>query len=127
VGQHLAAFAALAAVLTASGLYGLLAYSVNSRLREFGVRAAIGEMPRELVSMVLREALLLTVPGLAAGAILSFSVTSFMRRLVYRLSPTDPLSIGRAAAFLIPVTILSGWLPARRAAAADPAAALRAE
>jgi predicted permease len=123
----LAVFAALAAVLTAAGLYGLLAYSVNSRRREFGVRAAIGARPRELVSMVLREALLLTVPGLAAGAILSFLLTGIMRSAVDQLSPTDPLAIGSAAVFLILVTILSGWLPARRAAATDPAAALRAE
>jgi putative ABC transport system permease protein len=123
----LATFGGLAAFLTAGGIYGLLTQSVNARIREFGVRAAIGAAPGELVSMILREAVALTLPGLIAGAILSLSFTRVMRGLVYQLSPADPLSIASAGVFLVLLTFFSAWLPARRAAAVDPAMALRAE
>ena len=122
-----AAFAGLAVILITAGLYGLLAYSVNARIREFGVRAAVGAMPRELVAMILREAILLTIPGLIAGFVISLSFARVMKSLIYRLSPADPLSLAGAGLFLILLTFLSGWLPARRAARVDPAAALRAE
>jgi predicted permease len=123
----LSIFGALAAFLTAGGIYGLLTQSVNARVREFGVRAAVGAAPGELVTMILREAITLTLPGLIAGVILSLSFARVMKSLVYRLSPVDPLSIGAAAVFLAVVTFFSAWLPARRAAAVDPATALRAE
>lgn len=123
----LAIFGGMAAFLTAAGIYGLLAQSVNARLREFGVRAAIGAAPGELVSMILREALALTIPGLIVGLILSLAFARVMRTFVYQLSPADPISIAAAAAFLILLTFLSAWLPARRAAAVDPALALRSE
>ena len=123
----LAAFAGLAVILITAGLYGLLAYSVSARIREFGVRAAVGAVPRELVAMILREAIVLTLPGLIAGFVISLSLTRVMKGLVYRLSPADPVSLAGAGLFLILLTLLAGWLPARRAAAVDPAAALRAE
>ena len=123
----LTVFGGLAAFLTAGGIYGLLTQSVNARIREFGVRAAIGAAPGELVSMILREAAALTLPGLIVGALLSLSFTRVMKSLVYQLSPADPVSIASAGAFLILLMFFSAWLPARRAAAVDPAMALRAE
>jgi predicted permease len=120
-------FAGLAALLTVAGLYSLLAYSVSTRLREFGLRAAVGAMPRELVSMILREAFLLAIPGLIAGLALSLALSRFMKSLIYALSPADPISLTAAAVLLFVLASLSAWLPARRAAAVDPAAALRAE
>ena len=123
----LAIFGGLAAFLTAGGVYGLLTQSVNARVREFGVRAAIGAAPGELVSMILREAVALTLPGLIVGVVLSMSFTRVMKSLVYQLSPADPISIASAGVFLVLLTFLSAWLPARRAAAVDPAVALRAE
>ena len=123
----LSVFAGLAAFLTAGGIYGLLTQSVNARVREFGVRAAIGASPRELVSMILREAALLAMPGLAAGVILSLAFGRVMKSFVYQLSPVDPVSISGAVLFLVLLIFLSAWVPARRAAGFDPASALRQE
>jgi putative ABC transport system permease protein len=123
----LAAFAAIAAFLTAAGIYGLLAYSVNARIREFGVRAAVGATRSKLIRMILREAAILTGPGLVAGIVLSVAFAGVMRSFVYQLSPVDPISILSAGLFLASVVLLAAWLPARRAAAVDPAVALRSE
>src|SRR3984885_15213486 len=118
-------FGAMAALLTAAGVYGLLAYSVNARVREFGVRGAVGATRRDLVAMILREAALLMAPGLAAGLILALAFSSVMKSFVYRLSPLDPWSLGSAAAFLVLLTMISALIPARRSAAVDLSSALR--
>jgi len=123
----LAAFAALAALLTAAGIYGVLAYSVSGRAREFGIRAALGATPANLLRMVLREGAAVTIPGLAVGIAGSLACARLMKSLLYRLSPMDPLSLAAAAVLLILITVLSVWLPARRAASVDPGAALRVE
>ena len=123
----LATFGAMAAFLTAAGIYGLLAQSVSTRVREFGVRAAIGAAPGELVALILRDALALTAPGIAAGVLLALAFARLMKSFVYRLSPTDPVSLASAAAFVLVLTCFAAWLPARRAAAVDPAVALRSE
>jgi predicted permease len=120
-------FAAMAALLTAAGVYGLLAYSVNTRIREFGVRGAIGASRWDLVSMILGEASMLMAPGLAAGLILALAFSSVMKSFVYRLSPLDPLSLVSAAVVLVLLTLISAWIPARRAAAVDLATALRSD
>jgi predicted permease len=120
-------FGALGALLTAAGLYGLLAYSVNARVREFGVRAAVGASRRDLVSMILREAAILMAPGLAIGLILALAFSSLMKSFVYQLSPLDPLSLASAAGFLVLLTMVSALIPARRAAGVDLANALRAD
>ena len=123
----LAAFGALAALLTAAGIYGLLAYSVSGRAREFGIRAALGATPAILLRMILREGAAVTVPGLAAGIAASFACARSIKGLLYNLSPMDPLSLASAAILLSIITMLSVWLPARRAAIVDPGAALRVE
>jgi ABC-type antimicrobial peptide transport system permease subunit len=120
-------FGALAALLTAAGLYGLLAYSVNARVREFGVRAAVGASRRDLVSMILREAAILMAPGLAIGLSLALAFSNLMKSFVYQLSPLDPLSLASAAGFLVLLTMVSALIPARRAAGVDLANALRAD
>jgi putative ABC transport system permease protein len=120
-------FGAMAALLTAAGVYGLLAYSVNARVREFGVRGAVGASRRDLVAMILGEAAMLTGPGLAAGLILALAFSSVMKSFVYRVSPLDPLSLVSAGVFLVLLTLISAWIPARRAAAVDLATALRAD
>ena len=91
----------MAALLTAAGVYGLLAYSVNARVREFGVRGAVGATRWDLVAMILREAAILMAPGLAAGLILALAFSSVMKSFVYRLSPLDPWSLASAAGFLV--------------------------
>ncbi len=125
--QLLGVFGAMAALLTAAGLYGLLAYSVSQRVREFGVRGALGASRGNLVAMILREAALLLTPGLAAGLILAFAFSSLMRSFVYQLSPLDPASLAVAAVSLVLLTVLSAWVPARRAAAVDLATALKSD
>ncbi|MFN7997624.1 MAG: ABC transporter permease [Bryobacteraceae bacterium] len=120
-------FGAIAAFLTAAGIYALMAQSVAARMREFGVRAAVGATPGALVRMILVESLRLTAPGVILGTLLALSFARLMKTFVYRVAPADPISIGLAAACLIAVAALSGWLPARRAAAVDPASALKAE
>jgi predicted permease len=123
----LAIFGAMAAFLTVAGIYSLLAQSVNARVREFGVRAAVGASPRELVGLVLRDALLLAAPGIAAGAILAVAFARGMRSFVYRMSPVDPISLMSAALLVLLLACVAAWLPARRAASVDPAVALRSE
>jgi predicted permease len=118
-------FGAMAALLTVAGVYGLLAYSVNARVREFGVRSAVGATRGDLIVMILREAAVLIAPGLAAGLVLALVFASVMRSFVYRLSPLDPISLASAAGFLVLLTMISAWIPARRAAAVDLSTALR--
>ena len=123
----LAAFGGLAALLTAAGIYGLLAYSVSGRAREFGIRAALGATPANLLRMILTEGAAVTIPGLLAGLAVSLACARLMKTLLYRLSPMDPLSLAAAGLLLAVITVLSVWLPARRAARVDPGAALRLE
>ncbi len=120
-------FGAMAALLTAAGVYGLLAYSVSVRVREFGVRGAVGASRGDLVAMILREAATLTAPGLALGLALALAFSSLMKSFVYRLSPLDPWSLASAAGFLILLTLIAALIPARRAAAVELATALRAD
>ena len=123
----LAAFGALAALLTAAGIYGLLAYSVSGRAREFGIRAALGATPANLLRMIVREGAVVAVPGLAAGVVIALACARLMKSVVYRLSPMDPLSLAAAGVLLAVITMLSVWLPARRAARVEAGVALRAE
>ncbi len=123
----LGVFGAMAALLTAAGVYGLLAYSVNTRVREFGVRGAVGASRWDLVTMILREAAMFIAPGLVAGLLLALAFSRLMKSFVYRLSPLDPWSLASATGFLVLLTIISAWIPARRAAAVDLATALRAD
>lgn len=123
----LSIFGAIAAFLTAAGIYALMAQSVAARLREFGVRAALGATPGALIRMILRESLALIVPGLIVGTMLALTFARVMKTFLYRVPAADPISIGVAAISLIGVAALSGWLPARRAAAVNPASVLKAE
>jgi putative ABC transport system permease protein len=100
---------------------------VNARVREFGVRAAVGATRTDLVALILREATILMAPGLASGLLLALIFSSVMKSFVYRLSPLDPLSLASAAVLLILLTMISAWIPARRAAAVDLSTALRAD
>jgi len=123
----LAAFGGLAAFLTAAGIYGLLAYTLSGRVREFGIRAALGASPVSLVYMTMREGAAPAIPGLAAGVALSLAFARLMKTLLYRLSPTDPLSLAVVSLFVSAIVLLSVWLPAKRAARVDPSVALRVQ
>ena len=112
----LAIFGGIAAFLTAAGVYGLLAHSVNARLREFGVRSAVGATSAELVGMVLREATVLAIPGLIVGSILFLGLSKVMKSFVFQLSPADPASILSAGIFVGMLTMLAALAtrPTRR-------------
>jgi predicted permease len=123
----LAAFAGLSALLTAAGIYGLMAYSVSGRAREFGIRAALGATPANLRRLILKEGAGVAIPGLAVGIGVSLACARLLKSLLYGLSPMDPISLAAAGVVLSVITVLSVWLPARRAARVDPGAAIRTE
>lgn len=122
-----ASFGMLAAILTAAGIYGLLAYSVSGRTREFGIRSALGATRGHVIRLTLREAELVIIPGLAVGLAASLAFGGVIRSLLYRLSPMDPVSLVCVAVFLCGVSLLSVWVPAKRAAGVQPGSALQAE
>ena len=120
-------FGVLALVLATIGLYGILSYGVASRTNEIGIRIALGANTREVVRMILGEALLLVVIGIVAGIPAVLVVARFAETLLFDLSPTDPLSLTLAGLVMLAVAILAAYLPARRATRIDPLVALRYE
>ena len=123
----LSAFGALALVLAAVGLYGVLSYSVGQRTREIGVRIAVGASRRDVLTLVVGGALRLTIVGLAAGLLLAIGAAQLLRSQLYGVSPLDPVTFVGVVALLGAVALLAAWLPARRAAKVDPIVALQAE
>src|SRR5215831_3407298 len=121
------AFGALAVVLAAIGLYSVLAYNVAQRTHEIGVRTALGAARRDLVAMVVREALTVGAAGIAIGALIALAGGRWLGPLLFRESPRDPLVFGAVAALLIGIATLASFVPSRRAAAIDPMVALRTE
>ena len=121
------AFGGLALVLASIGIYGLLAYSVAQRTREIGIRMAIGAVPQQILTMVLRESLSLSGAAIALGAIASVLATRFLKSMLFGIAPTDPATLTTAMSLLILVAIGASWLPARRASSIQPMEALRRE
>ncbi|HEX6054078.1 MAG TPA: ABC transporter permease [Gemmatimonadaceae bacterium] len=119
--------AGIALVLAAIGIYGVIAYSVGQRMKEFGVRMALGEAPSSLRLAVLGQSLRLVAASVVVGLAAAALSTRFLGRLLYGVSPTDPLTFGSVAAFLLVVSGVAALTPAWRASRADPLAALRAE
>jgi putative ABC transport system permease protein len=117
----------LAAILAAVGVYGALSYLVARRRNEIGVRMALGASRGAVAGMILRETAWLTAIGLALGAGLAIAGTRAATALIYGITPSDPRLIGGAALGLIAMAMIASFLPARRAAAIDPATALRQE
>jgi len=122
-----AAFGLLATLLAGIGLYGVLAYNVTGRTREIGVRVALGAQGRDVVWLVLREALLLLAVGLALGLPASLALAHYVRGQLFGVHFADPASLGLAALFLGCAASLAAFLPARRASRLDPTVALRCE
>jgi predicted permease len=118
-------FGVMALVLSAAGIYGVLSMSVVQRLREIGVRIAMGATPRDVGVQILRDGLTLTGIGLGVGLAGSFYVLRFVRTLLFEVEPFDPFSVGAVALLLVAVAGLAAWRPARRAMQVDPAALLR--
>jgi putative ABC transport system permease protein len=120
-------FAALALVLSATGVYGVISYTIAQRTREIGLRAALGASPRDVLLQVLRGGMTLAAIGLAIGVAGALAVTRLLGSLVFGISPRDPLTFGASAVLLTMVALLACYLPARRAARLDPLVALRTE
>jgi putative ABC transport system permease protein len=123
----LGVFAILAILLAAVGLYGVLACSVAGRVREIGIRAALGAQPREILRLVLREAVALVGVGAATGLAAALALARLLSSQLFEVRPFDPLSFALALAVLAGVGLMACWLPARRAMKIDPAIALRYE
>jgi ABC-type antimicrobial peptide transport system permease subunit len=120
-------FALVAVLLALVGVYGVIAYSVAIRVREFGVRMALGATPRRLVSSVMGAGARLVGIGIALGVAGALSVGRLISSLLYGLPATDGLTLASAVALFAVVAAAACWLPARRASRVDPVAALRAE
>jgi predicted lysophospholipase L1 biosynthesis ABC-type transport system permease subunit len=115
-----ATFAALALVLAAVGLYGVLSYSVSRRSRELGIRLALGATPRSLRSMIVRDGGRLAVMGIGLGVAGAIAATRLLRSLLFEVSTTEPLVFAGAAAVLALVALLASWMPAHAATKVDP-------
>jgi putative ABC transport system permease protein len=120
-------FAAIAVVLSAVGIYGVLAYAVGQRTREFGVRTALGARSRDVLAMVLRQGLLLTSIGIGLGLAGAIASTRYIEGMLYDVTPLDPLTYVVVVALFAAVTSIASYLPARRATRIDPMTALRYE
>jgi putative ABC transport system permease protein len=120
-------FAALALLLAAIGLYGVMAQAVEQRTREIGVRIALGAERRNIFALVIGRAFAIAVAGIAAGIGLSLMSMRFLDALLYNVKPNDPATLGVLAAVLLVVSLLASYVPARRATRVDPLTSLRAE
>jgi ABC-type antimicrobial peptide transport system permease subunit len=109
------------------GVYGVTSYAVGRRTREIGLRIALGARPRDVERMVLGETTGLVLGGVALGALAALGLTRFMGTLLFEISPTDPGSYGAMAFLLLVTAVIASWMPARRAARADPQRALRCD
>jgi putative ABC transport system permease protein len=121
------AFAGLALLLAAVGIYGVISYSVSRRMHEMGVRMALGASFSDVLRLVMGEGLVLTLGGMLLGAIAAFAGARYLRALIYGISYTDPLTYGVAAIVIAAAALIGCWWPASRAASANPVDAIRAE
>lgn len=120
-------FGAIALVLAAVGLYGVMAHAVTQRTKEVGIRIALGAQQGDVVRMVVRESMMPVAAGIAVGLGASLGLTQFVAVMLYGVAPRDPLSIAAAAAVLVAVAALAAAIPARRASRVEPTIALRYE
>jgi putative ABC transport system permease protein len=120
-------FSILALLLSAIGIYGVLAYAVTERTREIGIRMALGAEKSDITGMVLKRTLLLAAAGVALGVAGALAVTRVLTKFLFDVKPTDPATFAMVCAVLVAIALFAGVLPARRATRVDPLVALRWE
>jgi putative ABC transport system permease protein len=123
----LSVFAALALILAAVGVYGVMAYSVTLRTRDIGIRMALGARPSDIFKHIVGQALMLAAIGLGVGVVLAITSTRAMSSLLFGINATDPLTLGATVLVLLVVALLASYIPARRATKVDPMVTLRYE
>ena len=121
----LSLLASLALLLSAVGLYGVLAYLVGQRAREIGIRKALGASRGAVARLVLGESFRFLLLGVAVGLLGALFTTRYLGTLLYGLAPNDPVALGSGALILLAVAAAAAWIPARRALSVDPAVTLR--
>jgi len=123
----LGSFASIGLLLVGIGVFSVMAYSVSLQKHDIGIRMAIGAQQRDILRMMLREGLRLTLSGVLIGLLASFELTRFLAHQIWGVSQADPLSFSVVAACVVAVGLAACLIPARRAANVDPMVALRYE
>lgn len=123
----LGSFAVLAVVLAGVGIYGMVAYRVNQRTHEIGVHMALGAQHRDVLRLVMKDAVKLGLLGITLGLVGAIALTRVMVSLLFKVKPTDPVTLIGVALLLAAVAMLAGYIPARRALSVHPMTALRSE
>ncbi len=118
-------FGVVALILASIGVYGVKSYIVSRRTREIGIRMALGATPQSVVSLIVREGVMLSVIGLSIGLGLSVLVAQGLKSLLFQANAIDPLTTGAALLVLVGAVLAASWIPARRATKVAPVSALR--
>jgi ABC-type antimicrobial peptide transport system permease subunit len=123
----LGAFGGIGLLLACVGIYAVISYSVAQRVREVGIRLALGAAPVVIRAMVLREGMLLATAGIGLGVVAALGLTRYLATLLYTVKPADPAVYAAVSLLLAAVAAAGCWIPAHRATAVDPAVVLREE